>query len=165
MFTITREGDRLYAQLTGQPTFQVFPESTKEYFYKVVDAQLSFETDAQNRATALVLHQGGRDLRAARIEGEVVMPKLFPLSSKVFDRYVGRYQLAPQAVLSITREKERFFAQLTGQPVLEIFPSGERTFFLKVVDAQLSFVVDGAGPASAVVLHQNGRDQRAARIE
>jgi serine-type D-Ala-D-Ala carboxypeptidase/endopeptidase len=165
VFTVTREGDRLYAQLTGQPTFQVFPESATEYFYKVVDAQLSFETDAQNRATALVLHQGGRDLRASRIEGEVVMPKIVPIASKVFDRYVGRYQLAPQVVLSITRQGERYFTQLTGQPVLEIFHSGERTFFLKVVDAQLTFVVEGAGPASAVVLHQNGRDQRAARIE
>lgn len=165
VFTVTRQGDGLFVQLTGQPTFQVYPESAREYFYKVVDAQLSFQTDAQNRATALVLHQGGRDLRAPRIEGEVAMPKIVPLAPKVFDRYVGRYQLAPQAVLSITREKDRFFAQLTGQPVLEIFPSGERTFFLKVVDAQLSFTVEGSGPASAVVLHQNGRDQRAVRIE
>jgi len=165
VFTVTRDGDRLYAQLTGQPTFQIFPESAKEYFYKVVDAQLSFETDAQNRASALVLHQGGRDLRAPRIEGEAVMPKVVALDPRAFDRYVGRYQLAPQAVLTVTRQAERFFVQLTGQPTIEIFPSAERTFFLKVVDAQLTFVVDAAGPASAVVLHQNGVDQRAARIE
>ena len=165
VFTVTRDGDRLYAQLTGQPTFQIFPESARDYFYKVVDAQLTFETDGQNRASALVLHQGGRDLRAPRIEGEVAMPKVVPLDPKLFDRYVGRYQLAPQAVLTVTRQAERFFVQLTGQPRIEIFPSGERTFFLKVVDAQLTFVVDAAGRASAVALHQNGVDQRAARIE
>jgi D-alanyl-D-alanine-carboxypeptidase/D-alanyl-D-alanine-endopeptidase len=68
VFTVTREGDRLYAQLTGQPAFQLFAESATEYFYKVVDAQVSFETDAQQRASALVLHQNGRDLRAPRIE-------------------------------------------------------------------------------------------------
>jgi CubicO group peptidase (beta-lactamase class C family) len=163
VLTITREGDRLYAHLSGQPTLQIFPESSKDYFYKAVDAQLSFETDAQNRASALVLHQGGRDLRAARIEGEVT--KVVPLDPKVFDRYVGRYQLAPKVVLNVTRQAEHFFIQLTGQPTIEIFPSGEQTFFLKVVDAQLTFVVDAAGPASAVVLHQNGADQRAVRIQ
>jgi hypothetical protein len=68
-------------------------------------------------------------------------------------------------VLNVTRQAEHFFIQVTGQPTIEIFPSGEQTFFLKVVDAQLTFVVDAAGPASAVVLHQNGADQRAVRIQ
>jgi D-alanyl-D-alanine-carboxypeptidase/D-alanyl-D-alanine-endopeptidase len=165
VFTVTREGDRLYAQLSGQPTFQIFPESATEYFYKVVDAQLSFETDAQKRATALVLHQNGKDLRAPRIEGEVVIPKSIQLDPKLFDRYVGRYQLNAQLTLRITRDGEHFFAQLTGQRPLEIFASSEREFFLKVVDAQLSFELDAAGRPTAVVLHQNGVDQRAARIE
>jgi len=165
VFTVTREGDRLYAQLSGQPTFQIFPESATEYFYKVVDAQLSFETDAQQRATALVLHQNGKNLRAPRIEGEPVMPKAIQLDPKLFDRYVGRYQLNAQLMLRITRDGEHFFAQLTGQRPLEIFAASEREFFLKVVDAQLSFELDAAGRAVAVVLHQNGVDQRATRSE
>jgi len=54
---------------------------------------------------------------------------------------------------------------VTGQPKLELFASGEREFFLKVVDAQLTMEVDAQGPATAVTLHQFGRDQRAPRIE
>jgi len=57
------------------------------------------------------------------------------------------------------------FAQLTGQPAFEMFASSEREFFLKVVPAQLSFELDAAGRPVAVVLHQNGVDQRAARSE
>ena len=78
---------------------------------------------------------------------------------------VGRYQLAPAVSLTVTRDGSHLFAQLTGQPRFEVFGESEKDFFLKVVDAQLTFEVDAAGKVTAVVLHQNGRDQRAARIE
>ena len=84
---------------------------------------------------------------------------------KLFDGYTGRYQLAPAAILTITRQGNQLFVQLTGQPAFEIFPESEKTYFLKVVDAQLTFETDAQGKATAVVLHQMGRDQRALRIE
>ena len=77
----------------------------------------------------------------------------------------GVYQFAPGITLTVTREESRFYAQLTGQPRLEIFVEGDKDFFLKVVDAQLTFEADGAGPAGAVILHQGGRDQKAARAQ
>ena len=43
-------------------------KSEKEYFLKVVDARITFETDAAGRATELTLHQNGRDMPAKRIE-------------------------------------------------------------------------------------------------
>ena len=44
------------------------------------------------------------------------------LGPEVLDRYVGRYQLAAQAFLTVTRDGDRLFAQLTGQGSYEIFP-------------------------------------------
>ena len=67
IFTVTREGDRLFAQLTGQPALEVFPETERNYFYKVVDAQITFVAEGDERATSLVLHQAGRDMPAERI--------------------------------------------------------------------------------------------------
>ena len=67
VFTVTRTGDNLFVQLTGQRNFQVYPESSKKFFYKTVSAQLSFITDPQGRATALVLHQNGLEKPAQRI--------------------------------------------------------------------------------------------------
>ena len=81
------------------------------------------------------------------------------IDPKSFDRYVGRYQLAPSFILEFTREGDRFFTQATGQPKLEMFPESETKYFLKVVDAQLTFA------EGEVVLHQNGIDQRAKRLE
>lgn len=79
--------------------------------------------------------------------------------------YVGRYQLAPTAIITMTREGGRLFTQLTGQPKFEVFAESEKDFFLKVVDAQLTFETDAAGKATAVVLHQNGQTVRAPRVE
>ena len=71
VMTVTRDGMRLSAQLTGQPAWEVYPESETEFFYKVVNAQLSFVTDAQGHATALVLHQNGADVTLSRIDAGV----------------------------------------------------------------------------------------------
>lgn len=64
--TVTCEGDRLYAQLTGQSRFRIYPESEKEFFYKVVDARITFECDADGQVERLVLHQNGKDMPAGR---------------------------------------------------------------------------------------------------
>jgi serine-type D-Ala-D-Ala carboxypeptidase/endopeptidase len=68
ILAVTREGSQLYVQATNQPRAAVFPKSNTEFFYKVVDAQITFETDSQGHATTLILHQGGRDQKAKRID-------------------------------------------------------------------------------------------------
>ena len=83
----------------------------------------------------------------------------------LFDGYAGRYQLTPSFVITVTREANRLFLQATGQPRFEVFPESERDFFLKVVDAQITFEIDSQGRANSLVLHQNGVDQRAKRID
>ena len=65
---VTREGSRLFGQATGQPRFEMFPESETRFFLKVTDAQIDFEQDAAGQVTGLVLHQGGRDMKARRTE-------------------------------------------------------------------------------------------------
>ncbi|MGA3236570.1 MAG: serine hydrolase [Bryobacteraceae bacterium] len=91
--------------------------------------------------------------------------KQVAVDPKLFDRYAGRYQLAPNFVLTVTREGERLFAQATGQPKLELFAEGEKEYFLKVVDAQITFEVDSGGAVNQLVLHQAGRDVPAKRID
>jgi CubicO group peptidase (beta-lactamase class C family) len=87
------------------------------------------------------------------------------IDPSILPRYVGRYQLAPSVFLTVTRSDNQLFVQLTGQAAFEIFPESQTKFFLKVVDAQVTFESDEAGKVTAMILHQNGRDQRAARVE
>lgn len=65
---VTREGDRLFAQATGQPRFELFPESETRFFLKVVDAAVEFHGAEDGRADALTLFQGGREMPGKRVE-------------------------------------------------------------------------------------------------
>ena len=78
---------------------------------------------------------------------------------------VGRYQLTPQAVVEMTLEGGQLYTQITGQPRFPVFMEAPHRGFLKVVEATIDFEVDASGRATAVVIHQNGRDTRAPRIE
>jgi D-alanyl-D-alanine-carboxypeptidase/D-alanyl-D-alanine-endopeptidase len=84
---------------------------------------------------------------------------------KLFDRYVGDYQLSDTVSITITREGSQLFAQNTGQRKLEIYPESDHNFFYKLYDAQLAFETDDQGRAKAVVLYYQGIPSRAKRIE
>lgn len=84
---------------------------------------------------------------------------------KLFDGYAGRYELAPNFVLSVTREGDHLFVQATGQTKFEIFAESERDYFGKIADIQMTFKTDDHGRATELVVHQNGTDRPARRIE
>ncbi len=81
------------------------------------------------------------------------------VDSLILQRYVGEYELAPTFHLVITREAAHLFAQATAQPRFAIFAESDSTFFLKAVDAQLTFRRDG------LVLHQNGQDVPGRKVQ
>lgn len=68
VFRVALRGGHLFAQLTGQPALRIYPESETEFFYKDVDAQISFKKGDDGKATELILHQAGRNLTAKRVE-------------------------------------------------------------------------------------------------
>lgn len=67
IMTVWRDGGRFLTQLPGQQPIEEFPEKKGDFFAKVVDAQIAFNTDARGQVTSLVLHQNGRDQTATRI--------------------------------------------------------------------------------------------------
>jgi len=162
--TMSLDGDRFFTQLTGQPKFEVFAETEKDFFLKVVDAQLTFEMDGKGKVTDLVLHQNGRDQTAKRSETGPKEHKEVAINPKILDNYVGRYELAPNLILTVTREGDHLFTQATGQEKVEVFPESDHDFFLKVTDAQITFETDSQGKATGLVLHQAG-DTPARRIQ
>jgi len=83
------------------------------------------------------------------------------VAPEVLRRYVGEYELTPALIFDVQLEGERLTVALTGQTRLPVYAESETKFFYNVVDAQITFEVDEEGVATALVLHQNGRDQRA----
>ena len=90
--------------------------------------------------------------------------KAIKLPASTLDLYVGTYQFDAGQIFKVTRKGDGLQAQLTGQPPIDIFAESDTAFFYKAVNAQLDFVADG-GPATAVVLHQNGFDATMPRID
>jgi hypothetical protein len=164
MFTL--EGDQLMTQATGQPKFPIFAETETKFFLKVVDAQVEFKKDDKGKVNSLVLHQGGQDIPGRRISDTVAAQperKAITIDPKVLATYTGTYGLGPGFDMVVTLEGDQLMEQATGQPKFPIFPETETKFFLKVVDAQIDFQKDAGGKVTGLVLHQGGRDIKAAR--
>ena len=80
------------------------------------------------------------------------------------EQYVGRYDFGPPNVLEIFVGGDKLMTRMTGQPAIEIAPEGNDSFFTIGVDAVLEFKRNAANAIDAVVLHQGGREIRAARL-
>jgi CubicO group peptidase (beta-lactamase class C family) len=161
---ITLEGNQLSEKLGAQPSIPIFPESESSFFLKVVDAQIEFVKDSAGKVTQLVLHQGGRDMKARRIGDQAeapLPPKEVQLSAQTLARYAGTYDMAGGAEVTMTVENGRLMTQITGQPKFELFAESDTRFFLKVVDAQVEFFADPAGKVTHLVIHQGGHDTKA----
>ena len=168
ILTVTSEDDRLFVQLTGQQRFAVFPESTTRFFLREVEAQISFGRDDRGAVDHLVLHQNGLDQRAIRL-GEGVNSiahgpaETVAVAQAALERYVGRYELQPGFVITVTRQDAQLSAQATGQPSAEIYASSDTEFFYRVVEASITFHVE-ASAVTKLTLHQGGRELVARRL-
>jgi len=162
IMAITRDGDRLFAQLAGQPRAQIFPKSETEFFWKAVDAQVSFVKDTSGKVTKAVHHQNGQTIDAPRL-ADIAEAKVDPAT---YDAFLGKYDYGQgQVILTVTRSGDHLYAQLTGQPQLEIFPKSPAEFFWKVVDAQVTFVKDAGGKVTKAIHHQGGQTIEAPKVE
>ena len=83
---------------------------------------------------------------------------------KLYLDYTGDYELAPNFIITITVEDGKLMGQPTGQSKSELYPSSATQFFLKVVNAQITFVKNEQGQVTQLILHQNGRNMPAKKI-
>jgi hypothetical protein len=113
-------------------------------------------------------NQVAGDLAAILFGENYEVPKTrqqISVDPKIYDRYVGEYEITPSFILTISREGNKLMLQATGQPAAELFPESETKFFLRVVDAQITFTKDANGQANGLTLHQGGRNIPAKKIK
>ncbi len=82
--------------------------------------------------------------------------KEIKLKEEILQAYVGKYQLAPQFFIDVTLEAGQLYLQATNQPRFPLFASSENEFFLKVVEAQITFNRKDSEEVSGLTLFQNG---------
>jgi beta-lactamase regulating signal transducer with metallopeptidase domain len=176
IFTVTRDGDKLFARLTGQRTFQLHPYTDHDFFYTVVAAQLSFVPGTDGKASAIILHQNGRDRTAERVDPALAQAldrklaeerephTIVSINPHLIDGYVGRY-LNAELEITATREGEQLFVQVTGYGRYPVYPYTDHDFFATIVPAQISFTTDGTGKATQLIRHEHGVDAVLNRVD
>jgi CubicO group peptidase (beta-lactamase class C family) len=160
VLTISAEKDHLYAQLTGQEKFEIFPSAKDEFFWKITDAKVVFVRDDKGQVTGARHSQGGNTFLAPRITDAE-----FKATDAELDAILGKYQYGPAATLTVTRDGPSVFAQMTGQPKFQIHPKSATEFEWRVVKASVIFKKNGDGKVTGVTHTQNGQSLEAPKIK
>ncbi len=90
------------------------------------------------------------------------------LAPEALDAFVGEYTtdaMGAPFTIAITREGTQLYEQATNQQRIPIFAEAPTEFFLRMVDAQISFTKDAAGKVTGMVVHQNGQNLPLARVK
>lgn len=102
---------------------------------------------------------------------ERVIAKVDP---KVYDAYVGEYEIAPGFILTVTKEGDKLMSRAmpvptppsaAGTPKSEMFPESETMFFTKDADARFTFVKDAEGKVVQVNILRGPRELKAKKIK
>jgi CubicO group peptidase (beta-lactamase class C family) len=127
-----------------------------------------------DKLTVIVLTNlaGANPAAVARGVAALYVPEVLPVAKKavnidpkIFDTYVGQYEVTPQMVFTISREGDKFMAGVTGQPRLELLAESETKFFFKVIEAEIEFVKDSTGRVTQMDFRQGGLVLEAKKIK
>jgi len=123
----------------------------------IVNYKKSVELNPNNQNGIDYLKKLGVDVND--LVKEVIVP------DAILETYIGKFELMPSFILTVTKEGSQLKAQATGQPVFDVFPKSENEFYLKVVNAQLTFNKNDSGEIDSVTLLQGGQEIKGKRIE
>ena len=176
IFTITRTGNTLMAKRTGERGYLVHPYSDRDFFYTISAAQLSFMPGSDGRASALILHEKGRDRIAKRVNpasaqtldqniaAQRAPHKMVSIDPRLIEGYVGRYRKG-NAEMIAAREGDQLFVEASGSGRYPVYPYSDKDFFATLVPAQISFATDAAGKATQLIRHEYGVDVVLNRVD
>jgi tetratricopeptide (TPR) repeat protein len=116
----------------------------------IINYKKSVEMNPNNQNGIDYLKKLGVDV--SEFKKEVVV------ADDILQSYIVTYELALTFILTVTKEGNQLKAQATGQPVFDVFPKSNTEFYLKVVEAQLTFNTNEAGDVESVTLFQGGRE-------
>jgi CubicO group peptidase (beta-lactamase class C family) len=165
---ITADDTALYSQRSGSMVLRIQPEAKDIFFFDYDHmTTIKFVRDESGKVIRHVIHKPGKDTPAEKLVGEEAEKVLAEREAKwqtaqvdpaVYEKYVGEYQLPIGLNMVVRTAEGKIFVQATGQPEAELFPTSETEYFLKVVDAQVTFELDETGKTTGLILHQAGQD-------
>ncbi len=149
IFAVFREGDDLFGQLSGQRKLRLAEDGDGSYSYSSSAGQITMAVGGDRQPSEPVLSHNGRSDRAARIAA--LSSQSAEAGAGPPDSYAGWYELAPNRVLTITRDGDRMVAQETGRPKFELAAHGSDAFSSRRDDLVV-FLRDAQGAVAQALL-------------
>jgi hypothetical protein len=154
-------------------TFELMPESETIFFERMSGIPITFGRDGHGKMTRLTAHIPDAKLSFKKISDqppeapEPSKPRIIiMLDTKLLDACVGQYGFPPGVAfpagieLTIRRQGDQLVGQALGHNggggEFDLYPESETNFFLKINGAQLTFIKDDKGEATAVIHHIEG---------
>jgi hypothetical protein len=98
-------------------------------------------------------------------EKRIEEPKAIKVDPKIYDAYVGQYEIEAGMVLEVIKEDNRLWAKV-GEQKMELFPESETKYFIKAAPARMTFIKDDQGKVIQVLVHITDRgDMRGKKIK
>jgi D-alanyl-D-alanine-carboxypeptidase/D-alanyl-D-alanine-endopeptidase len=135
---------------------------------------VSFNTERKSGVVVLINSSGTlMDQIGDRVDhilaGEAPAPlpvhRAVTLDAKALDEYPGSYEVIAGVQLTVTRQGDHLAFQLPRQAPVGLYAEAKDKFFVRVVDATVTFDRNEQGQIVACVLHQNGRDTKGKRVQ
>lgn len=161
---ITLKDGTLYSTREGGQPFKLIPLSENEFQFDGSFTTYEFSIENGKRTTMFadrINKSKGRETNK-KPEPEKASISLSPESLLKFE---GTYELHPSFHIEVSVLEDRIFAQATGQPQFEIFAESENTFFLKVVEAKMTFNKNPDGTIKSLTLFQGGQEIEGIKIK
>jgi CubicO group peptidase (beta-lactamase class C family) len=157
---VTLDGKQLYAQMTGQPNFPIFPASNTEFNWKVVDASIQFVTDETGKVTHAIHHQNGQVLEVKKMPEE---PRV-SVDPSLFDGYAGKYDGGNNLIIVVTKEGDKLYMQGPGLPKYQLIPASATEYFTEEIKARFTFKQDDSGKTNEISVNFDGQIIPAKRV-
>jgi len=152
---------------------KIFELNMNEYpdWFNAYDSYAEVLMKTGNKEKAIEYYKKSVDMNPGNKNGidmlkilGVEYKKEITVSENILNEYVGEYELAPNFIITVRREAGQLYAQATGQPEFEIYPSSETEFYLTAVEAQIKFNRNEEGKVTGLTLFQGGREMPGKRL-
>ena len=117
--------------------------------------------------TAFFAKKDGR-WQFVQVQGTRLPPERKPieLDPKTLDSFVGKYEFAPDAVGTVTREGNTLMWKGGRRPKAKLMPLSDTRFFVENTDAEMTFYKDAKGQITHLDFRLgNCQDSKARKIE
>jgi CubicO group peptidase (beta-lactamase class C family) len=160
VLTITTDANKIFSQVSSQPSLEIVPYSENDFFWKTGNAQIKFTKDSTGAYTRAIVYQGGQEMHAAKLEEE----KIIKVDPAVLDQYIGKYKFN-QMMLVMTRENDKLFVKADNDPRQEMLATSNTDFVIKEINAKISFTKGTDGKVDGFKLNLNGGNTEVKKIE